>query len=97
MRVGVNFLVAVLAAGCCSAGAAGAAGIEVIDDNGRAISLAQPARRVITLTPHVTEMIYAAGAGYVARGIARVATRCVSVVVAKLVKHRHRRGHGRRK
>ena len=63
MRVGVNFLVAVLAAGCCSAGAAGAAGIEVIDDNGRAISLAQPARRVITLTPHVTEMIYAAGAG----------------------------------
>ena len=57
MRVGVTFLVAVLAAGCCSAGAAGAAGIEVIDDNGRAISLAQPARRVITLTPHVTEMI----------------------------------------
>ena len=60
MRVAVNFLVAVLAAGCCSAGAAA---IEVIDDNGRAISLAQPARRVITLTPHVTEMVYAAGAG----------------------------------
>ena len=60
MRVAVNFLVAVLVAGC---GSAGAASIEVIDDNGRAISLAQPATRVITLTPHVTEMVYAAGAG----------------------------------
>ena len=60
MRIAVGFLVTVLAAGCCSAGAAA---IEVIDDNGRAISLAQPARRIITLTPHVTEMVYAAGGG----------------------------------
>lgn len=60
MRQVINILVAVLAAGCVSAGAAP---IEVIDDNGHAISLAAPAKRVITLTPHVTEMVYAAGGG----------------------------------
>ena len=60
MRVVVGFFLVVLAVGC---GSAGAAAIEVIDDNGHAISLAQPARRIITLTPHVTEMVYAAGGG----------------------------------
>jgi iron complex transport system substrate-binding protein/vitamin B12 transport system substrate-binding protein len=40
-----------------------AADIEVIDDSGRAVTLAKPAERVITLTPHVTEMVFAAGGG----------------------------------
>ncbi len=46
-----------------SSAAFSAPDIEVIDDNGRAISLRSPARRVITLTPHVTEMVFAAGGG----------------------------------
>lgn len=33
------------------------------DDTGRSITLAQPARRIISLAPHVTELIYAVGAG----------------------------------
>lgn len=48
----------------CAFGAqAGAAGLEMIDDNGRAVLLAQPARRVVTLSPHVTEIVFEAGAG----------------------------------
>lgn len=37
--------------------------ISVTDDTGRLISLAQPARRIVTLSPHATELVYAAGAG----------------------------------
>ena len=37
--------------------------IQVIDDEGRQISLAQPARRIISLAPSLTELLYAAGAG----------------------------------
>jgi len=37
--------------------------IEQIDDAGRAVYLAGPAKRVITLTPHITEMVFAAGGG----------------------------------
>lgn len=40
-----------------------AADIEIIDDNGRAVLLAQPASRVVTLSPHVTELVFEAGAG----------------------------------
>ena len=39
------------------------AGIEVIDDNGAAVRLPGPARRIISLSPHLTELAYAAGAG----------------------------------
>lgn len=38
-------------------------GIRVVDDDGQAIVLAQPARRIISLGPHVTELLFAAGAG----------------------------------
>ena len=41
------------------AGSAGA----VIDDTGARIELAAPARRIVTLAPHATELVYAAGAG----------------------------------
>lgn len=44
------------------AGAAAAA-VDVTDDLGQSIRLAQPARRIVSLAPHVTELLYAAGAG----------------------------------
>jgi iron complex transport system substrate-binding protein len=42
--------------------AAGAA-ISVTDDVGNVITLTKPATRIISLSPHVTELIFAAGAG----------------------------------
>lgn len=39
------------------------AAISVTDDNGATVTLAAPAQRVISLAPHVTELIYAAGGG----------------------------------
>lgn len=42
--------------------AAGAA-VSVVDDHGQTITLAAPARRVVSLAPHVTELVFAAGAG----------------------------------
>lgn len=37
--------------------------ITVTDDLGRELRLAEPARRIVSLAPHVTELLYAAGAG----------------------------------
>ena len=37
--------------------------IELTDDAGEHIVLAQPARRIVSLAPHVTEILFAAGAG----------------------------------
>ncbi len=37
--------------------------IEVRDDAGETLRLSQPARRIVSLAPHVTETVYAAGAG----------------------------------
>lgn len=42
---------------------AGVAAVQVQDDRGRGVALAAPARRAITLAPHATELVYAAGAG----------------------------------
>jgi iron complex transport system substrate-binding protein len=39
------------------------AAISVTDDMGNVIRLASPAKRIISLSPHVTELIFAAGAG----------------------------------
>ena len=39
------------------------AAITLQDDTGRSITLTQPAQRIISLAPHVTELIYAVGAG----------------------------------
>lgn len=44
-------------------GAAGAAELGVADDAGRVVVLAQPARRIVSLAPHLTELLFAAGAG----------------------------------
>lgn len=37
--------------------------VSVVDDAGQTVTLPQPARRVISLAPHVTEMLFAAGGG----------------------------------
>lgn len=39
------------------------AAVSVVDDSGTTVTLAQPARRIVSLAPHVTELLYAAGAG----------------------------------
>lgn len=39
------------------------AGIDLRDDTGRNLHLARPAQRIITLAPHATELLFAAGAG----------------------------------
>lgn len=41
---------------------AGAA-VRVLDDTGRTVELAEPARRIVSLAPHATELLYGAGAG----------------------------------
>lgn len=43
-------------------GDAGAA-ITVTDDSGQSVTLSQPARRIVALAPHITEQLFAAGAG----------------------------------
>lgn len=58
-----SFLACCLLAWSILASAASAAEIEVIDDSGRAVLLKGPARRVISLSPHITELIFAAGGG----------------------------------
>jgi iron complex transport system substrate-binding protein len=45
-----------------TAGSATAA-ITVTDDLGQPVTLQQPARRIVSLAPHVTELLFAAGAG----------------------------------
>lgn len=40
-----------------------AADVTVTDGTGRQVTLDQPARRIVSLAPHVTETLYAAGAG----------------------------------
>ena len=37
--------------------------IEVIDDLGNLVTLEQPAQRIVSLAPHITETLFAAGAG----------------------------------
>ena len=38
-------------------------GITVVDDRGETVMLERPAQRIISLAPHVTELLFAAGAG----------------------------------
>src|SRR5262245_47289704 len=58
-----------IAAACSALTAAAAfaaeapATIELKDDAGYAVRLPRPASRIVSLSPHVTEMVYAAGAG----------------------------------
>lgn len=51
------FLTALSIAGGC------AAAITVKDDDGNSVTLQKPAKRVLALAPHVTELLFAAGGG----------------------------------
>ncbi|WP_238160233.1 cobalamin-binding protein [Pigmentiphaga sp. H8] len=51
--------------------AARAQAIHTRDDAGRDITLPAPARRVVSLAPHATELLYAAGAGRAIVGVDR--------------------------
>lgn len=53
-------LVLLCGAACSSAALAA---VTVRDDLGNEVTLAQPARRIVSLAPHITELLYAAGAG----------------------------------
>jgi iron complex transport system substrate-binding protein len=39
------------------------AAVGVVDDSGRQVVLARPAQRVISMAPHITELLFAAGGG----------------------------------
>jgi len=39
------------------------AAITVHDDDGNAVTLQKPALRIVSMAPHVTEMLFAAGGG----------------------------------
>lgn len=54
---------ALAAAASLACTAARAEPVSVVDDAGRTVTLAAPARRIISLAPSTTELIYAAGAG----------------------------------
>lgn len=44
--------------------------IEVQDDAGKIVSVAKPARRIVSLSPHATELLFVAGAGPYVVGVA---------------------------
>ncbi len=48
-----------------------AAPVEATDARGRTVRLAQPAQRIVTLAPHLTELAFAAAAGDRVAGVAR--------------------------
>lgn len=54
---------AALAAAALIASHLAHAAVSAVDDAGQTVTLAQPARRIVSLAPHVTELIYAAGGG----------------------------------
>lgn len=59
MRAGLLMLATLV----CVPAAANAGGPVVVDDTGREVRLDAPARRIVTLSPHATELVFAAGAG----------------------------------
>lgn len=54
-----------LVAACVTgAPAAQAQAVSSVDDHGRTLTLPRPAQRIISLAPHATELVFAAGAGH---------------------------------
>lgn len=64
MRRLLHIFITLTALGCTAAAphACGQA-LSVHDDFGRAVRIAAPARRIVSLSPHLTELLFAAGAG----------------------------------
>ena len=62
-RLKTVILRSVVALALVLAGAAAASEVRLADDVGRSLVLPQPAQRVISLAPHLTELMFAAGAG----------------------------------
>ena len=60
-----------LALGALLCGLACRAELSVRDDSGQTITLASPARRVVSLAPHLTEMAYAVGGGAAVKAVIR--------------------------
>lgn len=61
-----------LAASALAALGAGAhAQITVSDDSGQRVALAAPAQRIVSLAPHATELLFAAGAGAAVVGVSQ--------------------------
>lgn len=60
----------VIAAWCCLLLflPASATALEVADDTGQHVHLDKPAQRIVSLAPHITELLFAAGAGDVVVG-----------------------------
>lgn len=56
-------LAAALAFAVAAVCAPATAQVRVVDDAGTPVELARPARRIVSLAPHATEMLFAAGAG----------------------------------
>ncbi|MBF0157897.1 MAG: cobalamin-binding protein [Magnetococcales bacterium] len=52
--------------GCCLTAQAA---VTVVDDTGRTVALSQPARRIVSLAPDLTELLFAAGAGSALVGV----------------------------
>jgi iron complex transport system substrate-binding protein len=48
---------------------AAGAPVSAVDDGGNEVTLARPAQRIVSLAPHATEMLFAAGAGAAVVGV----------------------------
>jgi len=59
-----------LLSGLLIASVAARAAIVVGDDAGRSVTLERPAQRIVSLSPHATELLFAAGAGARVVGVA---------------------------
>src|SRR6266568_2001065 len=64
VRTHLAGLVALAAVACARGEHAPAAGPAVTDDAGRRVALAVPARRIVSLLPSFTEILFAIGAGH---------------------------------
>jgi iron complex transport system substrate-binding protein len=64
MAIFLQRIITILLLGCLSfISTSMQAQIVVVDDRGNTITLDKPAERIVSLSPHITEMLFAAGAG----------------------------------